>query len=84
MTEQPKMKDVLCKHCDTEYPASKEFFYTANGKLKVDICKSCKKKMSKENAKNKKPGKPRDKRAYNKAYYLKKKIEKQASISKDI
>ena len=76
-----QIKNVLCKHCDNEYSSTKDNFYTCNGKLKLDICKDCKKKRSKENEKNRKP---KDRRESNKAYYLKTKLKKQALISKDI
>jgi hypothetical protein len=71
----------LCKHCDTEYPPTKEFFYTDKGKLKLDICKGCKKKRNKTYEKNRKP---KDRREEYNAYNLKRKLAKQALTSKDI
>ena len=77
-----KLKDMkLCKHCDTMYPATKDNFYTSNGKLKLSICRGCKKEFSKVNEKNRKP---RDRKAYNKAYHIKLKLKKQELNSKDI
>ena len=72
-----QVKAVLCKHCDVSYPATKDNFYTSYGKLKLDICKECKKERSRQNEKNRKP---RDRkeytREYQRKYRLKKKLEK--------
>jgi hypothetical protein len=76
-----QIKNVLCKHCNNEYSSTKEFFYTCNGKLKLDICKDCKKKRSKENEKNRKN---KDRRKSYNAYNLKRKLAKQALPGKDI
>ena len=72
-----QVKAVLCKHCDVSYPATKDNFYTSYGKLKLDICKECKKERSRQNEKNRMP---RDRkeytREYQRKYRLKKKLEK--------
>ena len=76
------MKAVYCKYCDVSYPATSINFYNCKGKLQLSICKECKKERSRENEKNRKP-RIRDRRAYSKAYYLKKKL-KNLETSKDI
>lgn len=82
MTNQ-EIKKVLCKHCSVCYPPTKENFYTSNGKLKLDICKSCKKKKAKEYGKNRKPRPPKDRKEEYRAYNLKRKLAKQALKAKD-
>ena len=72
MTNQTKAS--YCRHCDISYPSTADHFYTCKGKLKLDICKECKKERSRENEKNRKP-RIRDRKAYYKAYYLKKKLK---------
>ena len=81
MSTKEQMKDVLCKHCDVSYPATKEFFYTGYGKLRLSICKECQKERSKLHEKNRKP---RDRREGYKAYNLKRKLAKEALKNKDI
>ena len=76
-----QIKNVLCKHCNNDYPATKEFFYTSKDKLKLHMCKDCWKKNSKKNENNRKK---RDRKQEYKAYNLKRKLAKQALISKDI
>jgi hypothetical protein len=85
-TQEEDVKDVLCKHCDCYYPATKENFYTCKGKLKLHMCKECWKERSREAEKNRKPRirAKRDRREYTKMYYARKKLEKQALVSKDI
>ena len=88
-TQEEDAKDVLCKHCDVYYPATKQNFYTCKGKLKLHMCKECWKEKSREAEKNRKPRKPRirsyiDRREYFKEYNLKRKLEKQALDSKNI
>lgn len=75
-----------CKHCDTTYPANNDNFYTENGKLKLSICKECKKKKSKVYHKKAKPTVSvyRDRKDYSKMYYNKKKLKKQELDGKDI
>ena len=81
-TEQVKV--VLCKHCDLSYPATKDNFYTSYGKLKLDICKECKKERSRQNEKTRKPrdrkeymrNRKKYMREYQRKYRLKKKLEK--------
>jgi len=81
MTTLQVKQTKLCKHCDTLYPATKDHFYTGKGKLKLSICKGCKKEKSKVNEKNRKP---RDRKESYNAYNLKRKLAKQALMSKDI
>ena len=81
MSTKQEIKDVLCKHCDVSYSATKEFFYTGYGKLRLSICKECQKEKSKLHEKNRKP---RDRREELKAYNLKRKLAKEALKSKDI
>lgn len=76
-TTQEEPKAQLCKYCYVSYEATKENFYTCKGKLRLDICKECKKERSRQNEKNRKP---RDRREYNKSRYLKKKLEKQKAL----
>ena len=39
---------ALCKHCNESFLKTKEYFYTSYGKLKLDICKECKKEKNRE------------------------------------
>jgi len=81
MTNQTKA--VYCKHCEVSYPATTDNFYTCKGKLQLYACKDCRKEISRENEKNRKP-RIRDRRAYMKEYNLKKKLEKQQLNSVNI
>ena len=81
MSTKQEVKDVLCKHCNITYPATKEFFYTVYGKLRLNICKECQKEQSKLHEKNRKP---RDRKECYKAYNLKRKLAKEALKNKDI
>ena len=54
MSKTEVITDVYCKHCDTSYPKTTEHFYTRNGKIIYDTCKTCKKAKMKEYYKNKK------------------------------
>lgn len=83
---------AYCKHCETEYLATTENFYTKKGKLARDICKSCKREKAKIYEKNRPPRvykdtrvgiNKRDRREYTKAYNLKKKLEKEALKNKE-
>jgi hypothetical protein len=69
---------ALCKHCNEEFPKTKEYFYTSYGKLKLDICKECKKEKSRKN----KNTKPRNRTKYMKQYREKNK-EKLDEYTKD-
>ena len=72
-----QVKAVLCKHCDVSYPATKDNFYTSYGKLKLDICKECKKERSRQNEKNRKHKDRKEyMREYHRKYRLKKKLGK--------
>ena len=77
--QEEEMKSVLCKHCDVSYEATHENFYTCRGKLKLDICKDCKKERSRQNEKNRKPRKQRyrDRREYMREYQRKYRLKKQ-------
>lgn len=90
-TQEEKVKDVLCKHCNISYSATKENFYIYKGKLQLSSCKECKKERSREDRKNKIPKKRERKvymREYHRSYRLKKKLEKEKekelNDSKDI
>jgi hypothetical protein len=88
-TQEEDVKDVLCKHCDCYYPATKENFYTYKEKLKLHMCKECWREKSRENRKNKIPEKRERKvymREYQRSYRLKKKLENEKKLndSKDI
>ena len=74
---------AYCKHCETTYTATSENFYTKKGKLARDICKSCKREKAKIYEKNRPPRVSKDKTEYMKAYYLKKKLEKEALKNKE-
>jgi flavoprotein len=83
-----EIKKVICQHCNKCYPATKDNFYTAKGKLKLNSCKGCKKNQSQERRKTI-PEKKRDRKEYMKLYQreyrLKKKIETlNSKDSKDI
>ena len=75
MSTKQEIKDVVCKHCGVSYPATKEFFYTSYERLKLSICKECKKKVSKLHEKNRKP---RNRIEEYRAYNLKRKLIKEA------
>ena len=84
MTElKETLKATRCKHCDVSYPTTKEYFYTSYGKLKLNMCKECKKAQSRKYEKNRdRKGRVqvRDKekkKAYNKMYRERKKAEKE-------
>jgi len=64
---------AYCKHCDTWKIATKEYFYSLHGKLKLNICKECKKTQSKKYQKTRNK---LNKKIYNKKYYAKMKGEK--------
>ena len=77
MTNQ-QMKAVYCKHCEVSYPATTDNFYACKGKLQFYACKDCRKEISRENEKNRKPRiRTRDRKEYYKAYNLKRKLKKQ-------
>jgi hypothetical protein len=70
---------TVCKKCNVLKPATREYFYTTHGKLKLSSCKECKK----EYVRNRKPTKKyvrkydkENKRLYDKKYYERKKMEK--------
>lgn len=75
MSAKQEIKDVVCKHCGVSYPATKEFFYTSYERLKLSICKECKKKVSKLHEKNRKP---RNRIEEYRAYNLKRKLINEA------
>lgn len=91
MTEiikKEEIKKVLCKHCNNTFLATKENFYTKKSKLALDSCKKCKCEKIKIYQKTFFPRpkrvRTRDRKEYNKAYYLKKKLEKEALKSNEI
>jgi len=85
MNTQQVKQMKLCKHCDTTYPATNEHFYTEKGKLRLSICKECKKKKSKVHHQKARPTVYvyRDRKEYSKMYYTQKKLKKQELDSKD-
>jgi len=63
------------------YPATKDNFYTSNGKLKLHVCKECKKKYLRENRKpDMRINRKRDRKEYQFNYKLKKKLEKEKEL----
>lgn len=52
-------QESKCQKCEEVFPCTTEFFYTCKGKLKLNICKECKKIQSREYAKTYIPKKPR-------------------------
>ena len=51
-------KKATCICCKVEFPATKDYFYTSCGKLKLSNCKECKK------AKNREASKKRNSKLY--------------------
>lgn len=78
------VKHTLCKHCNISYPTTKEFFYTKNNKLALDICKDCKKINSKFYEKTRELRVRSDRKEYFKERRLKIKLEKEALKSIEI
>ena len=54
MSQQTDSAYAVCQCCKKQYPKTKEYFYTCNGKLRTSNCKPCKKKKTADYAKNNK------------------------------
>lgn len=81
MTMKQENEKATCNHCNICYPATKDFFQLINGVVRVSYqCKKCKNEKAKEKGyeKNRPPRPPRDRKEYYKAYYLNKKLKKEA------
>ena len=79
------LEGAVCHVCDTLYPMTTEYFYTSNGKLKIDKCKTCKKAQQKNKPKEIRNKRNKDrKKEYNRMYYQRRKLEKQQKMLEQV